>query len=576
MIAEWYNGQLTFLPFQIWNNADFLALGFPGSGTESDPYILEGMEITSGSGRLIEISNTNVHFILRNNVLNGYGTADDGIFLENLPEGIIEGNLIHDISNGITLQNSLNLFIENNDIFNCVEGIQLVSTSSYNIIVGNNLHESGDGLIVLSDSNYNNITGNEFSFNTNGINIQFGSDFNVVHDNKFNGNFGWGVWVYDSTENQISHNELSNQPLTGINLEANGNHVFSNHIYRDTLSGDGSTGIHVIAQNNEIYDNVIERYEFGILSDGFGPNLGANKIKNNHFIDNVNGILVVEDNGDNVISFNQFENNGFGLSVNSDSNSITDNWFVFNNDAAFDFGSESAHNHISFNDFANNAHHTQGIDHGTNNDFTANFWSHNVGPDNDRDGLVDGPTFIDGSAQNQDISSLVWPNNPSEIDFISYIDIISPTAGEPVSGDVRFEWTSGEDSFGHTITFSLYFVYTSDQPFETATRHEIVSETSQLFYNWDSTTVDDGEIMVLLVANAEGEHHTEFLMPAEIIVDNLPDGTEPPTSTTTTEISSSDEKSEDDPTVNYPGIGFFVILPIGVYLFKRKKYYNNK
>jgi len=48
-------------PIVIDEDSDFNNQGWPGSGTEESPYVIEGLDITS-DGNCISISNTNVHF----------------------------------------------------------------------------------------------------------------------------------------------------------------------------------------------------------------------------------------------------------------------------------------------------------------------------------------------------------------------------------------------------------------------------------------------------------------------------------------------------------------------------------
>ncbi|MFX1255618.1 MAG: hypothetical protein ACFFCZ_28705, partial [Promethearchaeota archaeon] len=58
-------------PIFIDDNSDFSTLGFNGSGTSGDPYLIENFFFNSSSATLISIQNTNVHFTIRNNLLDG-------------------------------------------------------------------------------------------------------------------------------------------------------------------------------------------------------------------------------------------------------------------------------------------------------------------------------------------------------------------------------------------------------------------------------------------------------------------------------------------------------------------------
>ncbi|MFW9993622.1 MAG: right-handed parallel beta-helix repeat-containing protein [Candidatus Odinarchaeota archaeon] len=92
-------------PIYINEDSDFGISGynFNGSGTELDPYIIEGYNITSSSANLIHVVNTTEHFIIRNNLLNGIGGSYSGILLENVTNGLITGNIIRDTEFGVNI-----------------------------------------------------------------------------------------------------------------------------------------------------------------------------------------------------------------------------------------------------------------------------------------------------------------------------------------------------------------------------------------------------------------------------------------------------------------------------------------
>ena len=112
--------QLVYQPHDsifISNDGDFTSQGFPGSGTQNDPYIIEGYSINGSSGDLISISSTTSYFIIRNNILDGSNVANRGIFFFNVTFAIIENNTIYD---------------------NTVQQIE-IDASSYNTIATNNI-----------------------------------------------------------------------------------------------------------------------------------------------------------------------------------------------------------------------------------------------------------------------------------------------------------------------------------------------------------------------------------------------------------------------------------------------------
>ena len=70
---------------RIDSNAEFESQGWPGNGTQENPYIIEGFQIGSSIG--IRIDRTSVFFVIRNCRLVSSGT---GIYLARLGKGSIE------------------------------------------------------------------------------------------------------------------------------------------------------------------------------------------------------------------------------------------------------------------------------------------------------------------------------------------------------------------------------------------------------------------------------------------------------------------------------------------------------
>ena len=82
----------------IENNTDFSIQaqneGWDGNGSSTDPYVIEGLEISDLSEVLISIKNTNVHFKIGNNLLDGKLQTSIGINLRNVTNGMISSNEI--------------------------------------------------------------------------------------------------------------------------------------------------------------------------------------------------------------------------------------------------------------------------------------------------------------------------------------------------------------------------------------------------------------------------------------------------------------------------------------------------
>ena len=66
--SEWY---IPHDPIDIADNQDFIMQGWPGNGTEMNPFVIENLSIAiDGSGSCISVKDTSVHFIIRNCMLS--------------------------------------------------------------------------------------------------------------------------------------------------------------------------------------------------------------------------------------------------------------------------------------------------------------------------------------------------------------------------------------------------------------------------------------------------------------------------------------------------------------------------
>ncbi len=157
-------------PIDINSDGDFITSGFPGIGTETDPYIIEGYSINTTDQYGIRIEYTSSFFIIR----NCYVDAENyGISIYSTTEGTAT--------------------IINNTCTNSLYGIILRYSSGANITNNTCTNNRGGGGISLSSSScsclvkYNLLQENE-GF---GVQISRSSDGNIIHHNNFVDNNIW-------------------------------------------------------------------------------------------------------------------------------------------------------------------------------------------------------------------------------------------------------------------------------------------------------------------------------------------------------------------------------------------------
>ena len=202
-------------PIHIDNNSDLQTLettgGWTGSGTVSDPYVINGFEISSSGGNgssCIYIGNCSAYVDISNCYLHG---ADYGIQLRMSSRVTMTDNNCTDVAAtyGIYFNQSNNDTASNNVCIVRAHGIFML-TSDDNTISNNTCRATAACAIMLKNSsNSNTFSGNTcYSSGDNGIYILFSSDNNLITNNTLKDNIGQGVTVSVSDDNRIFGNEF--------------------------------------------------------------------------------------------------------------------------------------------------------------------------------------------------------------------------------------------------------------------------------------------------------------------------------------------------------------------------------
>lgn len=254
-------------PFRIDSNAEFasmaLAEGWDGSGTEADPWVIEGYDINgTGCGYCIYVGNTTSPFTIRNCTLhhaNGMPQLqywNSALCLNNVRNGTAIGILAY--SNGyagINLESSTLNTIQNIDGWDNLVCIYLTGSND-NTISGSVLHESMVGVSVNGAGN--SVYGNTIHSNDYGMGL--GDTGSHVHNNTISGNDIGISLTYATTFHDISYNEILNNTFDGIHLMGDSDfeeYPTDINIYRNTLSGNNRAVYMMKTFRISLYENII-------------------------------------------------------------------------------------------------------------------------------------------------------------------------------------------------------------------------------------------------------------------------------------------------------------------------------
>ncbi|MCK4347916.1 MAG: hypothetical protein KAW47_04795, partial [Thermoplasmatales archaeon] len=249
-------------PIYINGDGDFTAANgvTGGSGTEDDPFIIEGWDIsTSGLRRSgdggIRIENTRAHVVIRNNYVHGQGTYyADGIQIGSIDVSR-RGN-----STNITICNN---WIENNG------GSGINAWANSYITISNNRIENDD--IYMYDISHCTISNHSY----------------VVISRLYGGSYT----VFNNSMPYLTLQRCGSSAIFNNTIENSGIHMFhcSNNAIFDNIivnSNDDGLCMYGICKNNEIYNNIIEnssRYGINLDCEGDGHVDMHNLIYNNYF-----------------------------------------------------------------------------------------------------------------------------------------------------------------------------------------------------------------------------------------------------------------------------------------------------
>jgi parallel beta-helix repeat protein len=393
---------------RTWAQVNSTELWCSGSGTWSDPYIIENVTINAlNNDTAIWIIDSNVYFTLHNNTLSNSGTGLNasirvdnstngqlidnyatgnngvGIYLENTDNFTIFGNTANNNADeGIFIQNTNNSILrDNNANYNVNEfGIKM-SSSHNNQIINNTAHHNDaftKGGFTVSNSNNNNFTQNNISVND-----------------------GYGIDIGGSDNNTILANTLNDNTYSCLEVSFSDNNKILNNIAKGSTSDNG---IYLnVANNNTISgNNASSNLNTGILL-GVGDD---NNVTNNIAGSNNYGIVIMSDNS--IIKNNLIKANNLGLDLVGSNNDIYNNTLINNNDNADD----------------------DGTNNNWDNGSSGNWWHDYTGVDSDKNGKGDTPYNISGTASSQDRYPIGWFNDTTYLKVFNYTSMAYYSANQ--------------------------------------------------------------------------------------------------------------------------------------------------
>lgn len=366
-----------------------------GSGTQSDPFIIEGWDINAVAKNGVEIRNTSAHFIVRDCRVQGSGSYHSGIRLGNCVNGTLDNNTLSGSYFGIYLKTASGNAVSNNNCWNNRYGMFLSDSSNDNNIFNNNCSGNRyDGIELYGLCNNNTICNNTFFDNLDAIHLEssYGNDVtgNVMVNN---GMSIVGYLLPECTTHDIdTSNTVNGRPLyyykdaSGVTVPAGAGQIILANCTDFTVEGQSiewaTVGIELaFCSNVTIRDTTCTNNTYGIfLWFSNGNTVSNNTISNNEIgLDNWWYGIGLRYSNDNTIINNSCSGSiyGIGLGPSSDSNNVCNN-SCSNNTSGIALVLSSNNNMLRNNSCSYNSQHGILLQASSNNTLTANNLSYNT------------------------------------------------------------------------------------------------------------------------------------------------------------------------------------------------------
>jgi hypothetical protein len=151
---------------------------------------------------------------------------------------------------------------------------------------------------------------------------------------------------------------------------------------------------------------------------------------------------------------------------------------------------------------------------GVGHQFSHNYWSDWTAPDGNDDQIVDIPYAIGPGYEDPNPHTHAYID--TRIHVVTRPMLIYPNStinGTTFWGSMNLVWGPSSDTFGHSITYSVYISQRETGPWE-----EVVSGISVTSFEWNTTTVaNDSIFFVKVVAMCSEGHTSEMLSPSFIL-----------------------------------------------------------
>ncbi len=449
-------------PIAILNDSAFGSDGydFPGGGSSSNPYIIDGYNITDSTAHLIHIENTTKYFNITNCFLNSSNSVYHCIWMKNVTFGTIVDNTICNATQthyGIGMDESLNNTLLNNTILGCDNGIWM-DDSHNNSLLNNTVYDSYWGMYVYR-SNDNAFTNNTiYNCFSDGIYLDKDNKRNTFTNNTiYDIAMGYGISTAGGCDNNtFAGNTIYNCGINGFEVSSSQNNTLLGNTIYGCAEGIGLDS----ANYNNLSGNTIHHCGTNIyLSSSRNNTLSGNTVYDN----NQETSITLSSSRNNTLSDNTIYNCGLAgiYMISSCNNNTLSGNTIYNSDDDGIYMSSSSNNTLSGNTIYTNGRGIYLSSSSNNNTLSGNT-------------VYDCNTGLELSSS----------NNNTLISNIIY-DILGLATGIRL-GNSHNNTLVGNTIFNVTDSQAIYLSSSNNNTFSSNTIYNITGMFSSGFYIWNS------------------------------------------------------------------------------------------
>lgn len=361
-------------PIVIDQLSDFAYYGFPGNGSESDPYRIEHLDISAPlGGHCITMFMISAYYIISDCILHG-STDDDtsALYIYENSYGVISGCQIYNSSIGIEIEDYFwvadDIVIQDTKIYDfSYVGVLMTQTSNIKLenvtILQYQVGLSSDYGVRIENSKNISFVECKFSNHTGAWGAGILSMDSIDIDIQRCSFFGASHIQFERNNSNITVSDctLIDSQLVVTNKNNNGS-ILIDHNYLRLYYTDWQWSWGVLISCNEsttvVRDNLIVGYKVGIQlqdhsdtiyqnsiidcsSRGIFVTGNCNKVNNNTLLRCGSGISITGNN--NSIRNNSLYSNDIGIELwqffsDCINNTLFYNWFISNTESATDDG----------------------------------------------------------------------------------------------------------------------------------------------------------------------------------------------------------------------------------------------